>query len=89
MSSNLTERCSFLHSRSWLSKTRIQHTERAVSRALCIAPFSVTVEVGSQANQLKRTYSKSAACLLMPIGGGAIQLAYLPVSTTRPINEAT
>ena len=45
---------------------------------------------GSKAlSQLNRTYSKSAACLLMPIGGGAIQFAYLPVSTTRPISDAT
>ncbi len=85
MSSSLTERCSFHHSRSWLSKTR------APTLQACFEPLSSQTEQRAEGlvNQLNRTYSKSAACLLMPIGGGAIQLAYLPASTTRPINEAT
>src|ERR1022692_448081 len=39
--------------------------------------------------QLKRTYSKSSGWLSMPRAGGAIQLANLPGSTTRPISDAT
>src|SRR5262245_31109610 len=34
--------------------------------------------------QLNRTYSKSSGWLLTPVRGGAIQLANLPGSTTRP-----
>src|SRR5512135_2797300 len=40
-------------------------------------------------SQLKRTYSKSTDCLLMPESGGAIQLANLPGSVTRPMSECT
>src|SRR5262249_46952772 len=39
--------------------------------------------------QPKRTYSNSTGWLLMPRGGGAIQFANLPGSTTRPIRDAT
>src|SRR4029079_14994744 len=35
------------------------------------------------------TSSKSIACLLMPIGGGAIQPANLPGAVTRPMSNAT
>ena len=39
--------------------------------------------------QLNRTYSKFTGWRLMPMTGGAIQLANLPGSTTRPIRLAT
>jgi hypothetical protein len=39
--------------------------------------------------QLNLTYSKSTGWRLMPITGGAIQLAKRPGSTTRPISDAT
>ena len=46
--------------------------------------------VSTNRRQLNRTYSKSAAWLLMPRAGGAIQWAYLPGCTTAgPISEVT
>src|SRR5207302_4312955 len=41
------------------------------------------------AAQLNRTYSNSIGRLLIPRAGGEIQLANLPGSTTRPMNDVT
>src|SRR6267142_2215711 len=41
--------------------------------------------VGSASGQLKRTYWKSSGLPFTPFTGGAIQLANLPSSATRPL----
>jgi hypothetical protein len=44
---------------------------------------------GAGVGQANLTYSNSTGWRLMPMTGGAIQLANLPGSTTRPIRLAT
>src|SRR5882762_3015522 len=47
--------------------------------------YECSGSVGSALDQLKRTYWKSSGLPFTPFTGGAIQLANLPSSATRPL----